>query len=322
MSMTDIIPLMDMLKVFSQHYTSLGDYSVTQLIDAPRRVQLYRRHKDKLIVTPESQAAAMVGVAVHKQWEDSLRQYSMVDNRYQVERVVTEKIADRIITGRFDILYDNEIMYDIKTCKVWKLIFDPKMTEWTEQLNLYHYLLGLRGVAIKKIYVIAQYMDWIEAQSVRDPEYPRAAIEQYEIEIWPKERQEYYLNERLHQHIAVESVPDEELPVCSREERWERHSDGNSVKYAVLKSPTADRAINKGVFSSLDDAINRVKGGGTGITSESCIECRYAEPKRCVKWCAANQFCNWYIDYTGRVHDNKLNDYITYDQIHRGDIAV
>ena len=318
MSMTDIIPLMDMLKVFSQHYTSMGDYSVTGLIDTPRRIQLYKRHKDQLIIPPESQAAAMVGVAVHKLWEDNLRQYSMIDPKYEVERVVTEKIADRLVTGRFDVLYNRDTLYDIKTCKVWKRIFDPTNEEWTEQLNLYHYLLGLRGVVVKKIYVIAHYMDWIESQMVRDKEYPRAAIEQFEIEIWPKERQENYLHDRLALHKSCEEISDDELPVCSRKERWERHPGGATVMYAILKSRSANRAINNGVFDSLDAALERFKSNPKGITSESVIECRYAVPKKCLKWCAACNFCDWYIDYCKKDHEGTMNDYFTHEQIHSG----
>ena len=318
--MTEIIPLMDMLKVFKQHYKSMGDYSVTQLIDTPRRVQLYRRHAEDLIITPESQAAATVGVGVHKLWEDNLRAYSMIEPKYEVERVVTEKIADRLITGRFDIMYGGDTIYDIKTCKVWKIINDPDKKEWTEQLNLYHYLLGLRGIQINKLYVIAQYMDWIKSKSFRDKDYPNEAVQQFEIPIWPLEQQEHYLHERLSFHKAMEAVPDDQLTDCSPDERWERHPNGATTIYAILKSKRADRAINGGLFDSLDAAIERFRSSPKGITSESVIECRHAEPKRCVEWCGACNFCNWYIDYTKRVHNNELNSYFTHDQIHSGNL--
>ena len=313
--MRQIKPLMDALKVHSKHYVPLGDYSVTGLIDTPRRIQLMKRHADNLIITPESQAASFIGTGVHAYWEHCLKQYAMVDHNYEIERRLTSFIQDRMISGRFDILYDLKHMYDIKTCKVWKLIFDPHMEEWTQQQNFYAYLLGRMGIKVESSHVIAQYLDWIEAMSIRDQQYPREAVEMYEIKLWTTEEQEFRLNDRIAVHKAAENLADIELPICSKEERWE-----TPTKYAILKARTANRAINNGVFDTLDDAVKRFMENPKGITSESVIEIRNGQRKRCEKWCSCSHLCSDYIEWTGKVNDGKTNEYLTYDQIYKGQI--
>lgn len=314
--MRHIVPLMDALKVHERHYTPLGDYSVTQLIDTPRRVQLLRRHGSKVKATPESQIASFVGTGVHKYWEECLRAYSLIDNKYEVERRITVSILDRIISGTFDILMGHETIYDVKTCKVWKVIFDPNHEEWTKQLNLYIHMLCMRGIKVKKAYIIAQFLDWIGANAVRDKQYPQDAAVQFEIPIWEPAKAEALLMERISLHKAAENVPDDQLMECSRKERWERFSDDVNVKYAVMKNREAKRA--KRVFDALDDAV-KYFWGDHKLGTDAVIEIRYAQRKRCEEWCSANQFCNSYIDYCAKLDGGTLNDYLTYDQIHQGD---
>jgi hypothetical protein len=311
-------PLLDALKVHAGHYQSFGDYSVTALIDPPRKVALQKRYKDKLSPPPESQIASFIGTGVHKYFEDCLRAYKIMDSRYELERGISEKIADRLITGTFDILYDNENMYDIKTCKVWKLIFDPNMEDWHEQQNIYAYLLHLRGIDVKSINIIAVYLDWIESNAVRDRKtYPQQNVVEYPLKLWSWDETEIFLNERLALHKACENVPDDELPECTRSERWERHEGGAPVKYAIMSSKDARRATR--VFTDANEALKYFKEHKK-LTSSSFIEIRYARRKRCEKYCACNQFCDHYIEYTGQLEGGSLNDYWSYDQIHQGKV--
>ena len=313
-NMTAIIPLMKALEVHSRHYVSYGDYSVTTLIDTPRRVQLLRRHAGNLHTPPESQAASFVGTGVHNYWESCLKAIGLVDPDFEVERRVVHYIEDRLISGRFDILYQQDHIFDIKTCKVWKLIFDPNKEEWTQQQNLYAYLLGLRGVKIKKISIIAQFLDWIQSNAIRDREYPQEAVLQFDLDLWSPGEQEMYLLDRLTRHKSCENVEDNELPECTRLERWERWPGGYLVKYAVMKTKEAKKATR--VFTNLHDAIAYFKQ--KNVPSTGVIEVRYAVRKRCEDLCACNLHCNDYISYCGRKANDKLNDYYTYEEVHAG----
>jgi hypothetical protein len=311
-------PLLDALKVHAGHYQSFGDYSVTTLIDPPRKVALQKRYRDKLNPPPESQIASFIGTGVHKYFEECLRRYIMVDPKYQLERTIMEKVGDRVITGTFDILYDGTRMYDIKTCKTWKLIFDPNMVDWVQQQNLYAYLLHKRGHEVKAIHVIAVYLDWMEGNAVRDRQsYPQQNVVEYPLPLWSWEETELFLAERLALHKASEKVEDHELPECSRSERWERHEGGVLIKYAVMKNKQVKRATR--VFDKAEEAIDYFKNSKK-LDSSSFIEIRYAKRKRCEKYCSVNMFCSDYIEYTGQMENNTLNDYWDYDAIHQGRI--
>lgn len=311
-------PLIDALKIHAGHYQSFGDYSVTTLINPPRLVALQKRYQDRLDPPPESQVASFIGTGVHRYFEHCLQSFKIMDSRYELERGISEKIADRLITGTFDILYDNSHIYDIKTCKVWKLIFDPNMEEWTQQQNMYAYLLHLRGIDVKTINVIAVYLDWIEGNAIRDRKsYPQQNVVEYKLNLWPWQETEIFLNERLALHKACEKLDDEELPECSRSERWERHEGGAQVKYAVMKNKQAKRATR--VFVDSNEAVDYFKSNKS-LNSSSFIEIRYARRKRCEKYCSANMFCDHYIEYTGALEGNSLNDYWRYDDIHQGKI--
>jgi hypothetical protein len=194
------------------------------------------------------------------------------------------------------------------------LIFDPNKEEWTQQQNLYAYLLGLRGVKIKKISIVAQFMDWIQSNAVRDKTYPQEAVMQFDLNLWSPEEQEMYLLDRLARHKSCENVEDNELPECTRLERWERHPGGALVKYAVMKTKEAKKATR--VLDSLQDAITYFKE--KNVPSTGVIEVRYAKRKRCEDWCACNLHCNDYITYCGQQANEELNDYYSYEEIHGG----
>ena len=109
-------------------------------------------------------------------------------------------------------------------------------------------------------------------------------------------------------HIATEDLPDDKLPACTREERWERFNGGHQVEYAIMKNAKANRAM-KLVKTNIEDAFMEVQSL-KGITKESFIEVRYAQRTRCEKWCQCKDYCNDYKSYAMAKKNNALNDYI------------
>ena len=114
--MKNIKILTDALTQWDKRYRSFGDYSVTTLLNPPRMVQLNKRHKNDVVRTPEQQIAAFIGSGVHLMFEESLKLQAVLEPEYSVERTVYDKIEDRLITGKFDILWNERHLYDIKTC--------------------------------------------------------------------------------------------------------------------------------------------------------------------------------------------------------------
>ena len=293
MTMQNIKPLMDALGVWSKKYRSYGDYSVTTLIDSPRVVQLTKRYKELIKKKPEQMISAFVGSCVHSGFEDGLRLQSLIDNKYDVERTVFDKIEDRLISGQFDILMDQKHLYDIKTCKVWKKVFDPGMEDWHKQQNIYAYLLHRRGMDVKSLNIIALYLDWKSMDAARKPEMPQEPVEEYELNFWPYDKTEQFLFERINMMKDTEKTPDESLPLCTSEEMWERNSD---TVYAVMVEGAARSSKNVSTFEEA-----KICGGELMVKGKKVyIEVRKPTRTRCESWCDVNTWCNQYYEYMNR----------------------
>lgn len=257
-------------------------------------LHLEKRYGSLVKREPEQQVSAFIGTGVHSMFEESLRLQSILDPRYDVERTVFDKIEGRLITGKFDILWDSKHLYDIKTCKVWKKVFDPNMEEWHQQLNIYAYLLRNRGVDVKSINVIAVYMDWQRQRSFRsDDDYPPEPIIEYELNMWPHEVTDQFLRTRLKAVIATENTADDALPHCTNDEMWSRDKD---TTYAVMPSASAPRASK--VCATLVEAKEYAAQSKSIKTGISFIEIRRPERKRCEMWCDGKLFCSQYKIYS------------------------
>jgi hypothetical protein len=297
-------------------YSSSGDYSVTSLIDPPRVVQLKKRHKD--IVPPiKSVISAMLGTAVHEYYEKNLTAWAV---KHEYDKMVMEQqlkwtfdvegVGRRSISGRFD-LKDGDELWDIKTAKAWKIIFDPTLDDWHAQQNMYAYLCHLSGIDVESINIQALYKDWLESAALRDTRtYPQSQVVHYELDFWPLDETYNYLMERLSLHVAEEETPDDELPMCTRKERWERFMGGHEVEYAIMKSHKAKRAAKVFRNNESMEEIYAVANAMKGITNESFIEVRYATRKRCEGYCAVNKKCNHYLAYIKAKENKSLNDII------------
>jgi hypothetical protein len=282
----------DALNQWSKRYKSYGDYSVTTLLNSPRQVHLQKRHGAQVVREPEQQIAAFIGTGVHSMFEESLRLQAILDPKYEIERTVFDKIQNRLITGKFDILYDNKHLYDIKTCKVWKKVFDPDLVEWHQQLNMYAWMLRNRGLDIKSINVIAIYMDWQQQRSFRDDSYPNEPIIEYELKLWQDDYTEKYINGRIKLMVESETLTDEQLPFCTTEEMWQRASE---TTYAVMPKKEATRASK--IFPTLEEA----KGYGRdkfATSPDAFIEIRRPDRTRCERWCDGKDWCSQYRDYS------------------------
>lgn len=316
--MDHIQPLMAALTIHANHYSSVGDYSATTLINPPRIVQLSKRYGHLVGVSPARDMASFIGTGVHNYFEETLRQYAALNKEYELEQQVVMNIMERLVSGRFDILHRREDMYDIKTAKVWKLIYDPELIEWTQQQNIYAYLLASRGIHVKTLNIVAVYLDWQRGNALRDRSYPKDRVELYRLPLWSPERADAFIRERLALHIENETVGDYDLPACTPEERWERFSSdrnfgGGHLRYAVIKSRDAKRAIKNGVCESLDEL--RYKTNEAGWPLDWVVEVRHAERTRCMEWCDVSPWCNHHRQYLLDRDSDNLNDYATIGEL-------
>jgi len=295
----------EIFHTFSNHYTKVGDYSSTEIISPPRIVKLRNKYPEcEKVISMVQSTASLIGSGVHKYVENLLTPYA---HKYSLEKRITYDLLGKQISGTYDILVDNKHVFDIKTSKIWKLIFDPEMTEWIEQQNIYAFLLHKAGINIESLNIMAVYLDWQEGMVVRSNKYPKEPIQIYPLPVWPVEQTEEFIVEKLKTHMQCEEMEDDDLPACTPEERWERFPEGVTEKFAVMKAPDAKRALR--VFTTKADAKKYCKTA-TGLTSASYIEIRYAQRVRCERYCKVNVKCNHYKTYM----EDKKNDAL-YDKV-------
>jgi hypothetical protein len=93
---------------------------------------------------------------------------------------------------------------------------------------------------------------------------------------------EAYLENKISEYQRLKDVPDDDIPVCTAEERWEK-----ATKYAVQKSG-AKRAYK--LLDTQEEAEKLAGGMGKGYV----VEKRPGEAIRCLDYCVCAEYCNFF----------------------------
>lgn len=193
---------------------------------------------------------------------------------------VTVKISGQI--DQFN-LETGEIS-DYKLTSRWVAIDNGK-DEWTQQQNIYAWLLYKNGYKATKAYIEAIFRDWSKSQAARDSSYPQSQVQSFPIELWDLNKTEAFIKDRVRQHLEARKQTDElKLEVCSSEDRWER-----PATFAVRKKGR-DRALR--VLDTNAEAITWIaqhKKEGEVLT----IENRPGESVRCKMYCPVSEVCSY-----------------------------
>jgi len=193
-----------------------------------------------------------------------------------IERRFFAKVASFTVSGQADLILspDNVELNDYKFCSVWTAKEGVK-TEWTQQVNILKYLASEdeNPVTINKANIIAIFRDWSKPKARREKDYPQAQVKVMPVELWPLEKTEAFICERIAAHLSAETT----LPLCTDEERW--HTPD---KWAVLKKG------NKRAHRLLD---NETQANMMAAQEGMIVEFRPGESKRCADYCQAFPFC-------------------------------
>jgi hypothetical protein len=258
-------------------------YSVTEILNPVRVILLNRMYKDQVVEDVSDRIFALLGTATHY----IVEQYDS-DNSLSEERLKVN-IDGYNVTGQFDI-YENEILYDIKTASVWSSVYKSNYDKWEQQLNIYRYLLHKAGFEVKGLKIVAVYRDWSTGQAKRGGNYPPNQVEVIDFDIWDLDKTECFIKKQLNEIDKYIGVSDDELPVCSPEDRW-----ATPTKYAVMK--TGRKSAVK-LFDEIDKATEYLR---EKKDNKLYIDTRVGTDKRCVSYCPVNKFCSYYKERYGEV---------------------
>jgi len=256
-----------------------NEYRVTSLLKGVRETILERRHDDEIERDVSDMVWLLFGTAVH----NILEKYQEGDHELKEERIKVP-FGKYILSGQFDLYNDkSKVVTDYKTASVWKLIYGD-FEDWRRQILIYAYMLRQIGFDARAGQVVAFLKDHSKREAKHKADYPPHPVEVVRFDFMEDDfaECEEWLRRKFAEIEAVENLPDENLPICTPEERF-----NSGDKFAVMKK---GRKTALRVLDSMDEAERwKEQNGG------DYIETRPGEDKKCEEYCSVNKFCNYYM---------------------------
>jgi hypothetical protein len=282
----------DVLKWYNHNrYRRLGsDVSVTELLKPPRIVHLINRHRHTIarpsldVVLPSLQ-----GNGIHDQLQRYLKQDDLLTGKWQIERHLLSVVQGYRLSGRFDALYDNKDLYDIKVTRAWK--FEKgDYKEWEQQLNIYDWMLWKDGINLRSLKILGVVLDW-QATKQYVTGYPSGRTQVITIPRWSRQKQETFIDTRITSWSSSRPLSDNKLPLCTTSDRW-----AGSPVFKLYRTPTMKRSYKN--FSTLPRARKYLavcKAGDADKWKDAKIITDWPNKwNRCDTWCEVSHVCNQY----------------------------
>lgn len=261
-----------------------NEYRVTSLLKGVRETILERRHADEIERDVSDMVWMLFGSAVHS----ILEKHQESEHEIKEERIKI-KIGKYILSGQFDLYNDKTgVVTDYKTASVWKIIYGD-FADWRRQILIYAYMLRQIGFDARAGQVVAFLKDHSKRDAKIKSNYPQYPVEVVRFNFTDDDfvECEEWLTNKFAEIEAAESMSDLALPLCTPEERY-----NNGTKYAVMKR---GRKTALRVLDSEEEAEQWIMEG-----SGDWIEIRPGEDKKCMDYCAVNQFCDYWRNIAER----------------------
>lgn len=272
-------------------------YSVTAILKGTREAILQRRHDAEITEDVAQSVWAIFGTAVHSILEKSRESATQIKEN----KLVVDLPNGYQLSGIFD-LYDDETgtVTDYKTASVWKVKFGcwddwkPKngteeFEDWRRQALIYCWMLRQIGFDARRGEIVALLKDHSKAKA-KINEHPPLPVWQIGWDFTEEDLAwaDGFIADKFAEIERCEQLPDDELPLCSEQDRWHRPG-----KYAVMK-PGRKSAIK--LCDDGEEAAARADAEGKGCY----VEHRPGSDPKCQDYCSACEFCTyWQESYGG-----------------------
>lgn len=262
-----------------EEHTSIPKrYSATALLKGIREMILEKRHSGEIEQDVSDMIWLLFGKAVH-----SILENQQEEGHEIKETKLTVGFGEYTLSGVFDLYNEKQKkITDYKTCSAWKVIYGDYV-DWKRQLLIYAYMMRKIGFEVNSGEIVALIKDHGKRDAKFKPEYPKLPVQVIKFDFTEQDFLdiEYWLMQMFARIQLCEGLPDDELPLCTPEERY---NSGN--KYAVMKT---GRKTAMRVLDTKEEAEQWMKDNGG-----NSIETRSGEDKKCLDYCAACEFCSYY----------------------------
>lgn len=264
-------------------------YSVTSLLKGTREAILQRRHQDEIVTEVADSAWLIFGSAVH----------SILENAKETETQLKENRIELVmpngytLSGIFD-LYDDAtgVVTDYKTASVWKVIYD-EWDDYRKQLLCYCYMLHEMGFDAHTGEIVALLKDHSKTKAKTEAEYPKNPVIVKRFEFTQNDFDEIgqWLELKFHEIEECEKLQDDELPICSNDERWYKPG-----KWAVTKKG------NKKATKLFDEDKEAEARNYADFLSERDkkpyeVDFRPGTDSKCMEYCSVCEFCSYWKEH-------------------------
>lgn len=263
-------------------------YSATTILKGIREAILERRHFGEIEKDVSDEVWAIFGSAVHSILENSQESSTQIKEN----KLVIDMPNGYQLSGIFD-LYDDATgtVTDYKTTSVWRLTYGD-VGDWKQQLLIYCWMLRKIGFDAKRGEIVAMLKDHSPSKARTSYDYPNHPVDKLEWEFtdYDIESIELWINHRFKEIEEAEKLADDELPLCSKEERW--HKD---EKWAVMKKGRK-KAVK--LYDDPKEACKRVEEENQNAKGAPySIEHRPGTDSKCLNYCSACEFCTYYLNH-------------------------
>ena len=275
------------------------DYTPSNMLIGTKEYHAKKR-SEEMEPSVSTSFASFRGNLIHKGLEEYIKLYKG-EGSYETEVHVEvsfnknskrQLIEDKIIGGTIDILYTypdgTVVLADYKTMNTVNFIDNKKLKEYTEKANIYVWCLRKAGYKIDKVVFIPIFIDWNYARYMRSnkEDLPTLSVS---IDIWNEDKAEEFIYNRITSIEKFKDIALEDIPICSKEERWYKKKEFKVGKLVVDKVP---KALPKCTFDTQEEAVEEMnkrnaKGLNTGIKVVG------GESTKCLSYCSFRHVCKW-----------------------------
>jgi len=244
-----------------------ADYSVTELIDPPRKIALQRIHQEEITEDVADGIFRLLGQAVH----------TILERAGVPERRFAVTVLGKTITGKMD-RYKDGLLQDWKVTSAYQFKGGKAPFNVECQLNCYAEILRQNGKKITRLEAVGILRDWSKLEVLRGGgDYPAHQVIVAQVPIWPEEHAKKFLEARVSLHEAAKI----QLPQCTDGERWSRPD-----VFAVMKKDR-ERAVRLLATKQLAEDFISMQKDKTALL----VVHRPGQNVRCESYCYAAPFC-------------------------------